>query len=70
MKKINILKLFELLSLIISVGYILYNFYLLSIYSWINSVTVTLTLTGVGTLMLAIGIASFTYDDLFENKNR
>lgn len=65
MKKINWFKLFEFITLIISGGYILYNFYMLSIYSWINSVTFSLTLTGVGALMLAIGLATFTYEDLF-----
>lgn len=65
-KRLNLFVLVELLTAIASMFYIVLVLYLMSIYSWINGVTWSLTWTGLGVLFLSIGIVAFVYDDITE----
>lgn len=63
--KINWKNLFKFICLCICVLTIIKDFYMLTIYSWINSVTVTWTATGVITFVLSGLLSEYLFEDLF-----
>ena len=69
-RKINWLGVIEAILFLGSLAVIIHDFYMVTVYSWIHSITVGWTWFGLGTLFIAFMVASITYEDLEERANR
>ncbi len=69
-RKINWLAVISLVLFLASLALIIHDFYMLTIYSIIHSITVSLTWFGLGTLVIAFMVAGCTYDYLEERFTR
>lgn len=69
-RKICWLAVVEVILFLISLAVIVHDFYMVTIYSWIHSITVSWTWFGLGTLFIAFMVASVAYEDLEERANR
>ena len=69
-RKINWLAVIEAILFLGSLAVIIHDFYMVTVYSWIHSITVGWTWFGLGTLFIDFMVASITYEDLEERANR
>ena len=69
-RKINWLAVIEAILFLGSLAVIIHDFYMVTVYSWIHSITVGWTWFGLGTLFIAFMVTSVTYEDLEERANR
>ena len=65
MKKIKWKNLFKLVILLICISTILHDLYMLTIYSWINSVTVSWTSSGLLTFVFSGLLSEYLIEELF-----
>lgn len=65
-KKVKWLNVLKMLGFIGCLALIIHDFYMITVYSWIHSVTVGFTWFGLGTFIAAIMAASFLYEELEE----
>lgn len=65
MKKIKWKNLFKLVILLICISTILHDLYMLTIHSWINSITVNWTSFGLLTFVLSGLLSEYLIEDLF-----
>ena len=69
-RRLNLFAVVELILLVISVAVVVQDVYLMTIYSYVNQVTVGWTWFGLGTFLLAFGVAGYTFDDLSRRANK
>lgn len=68
-KKVKWLNVLEALLFLGSLAVIIHDLFMVTVYSWFTSQLVGWTWFGLATFMLAIAIASLTYEDLEEKAN-
>lgn len=66
LKRIKWLNVLKIVGFIGCLALIIHDFYMITVYSWIHSVSVGFTWFGLGTFIAAIMIASLLYEDLEE----
>ena len=64
--KIKWRNLFKFIVLLLCIGVILHDFYMLTIYSWIHKVTMGWTATGGITFLLCGLLSEYLFEELFE----
>lgn len=68
-KKVKWLNVLETLLFLGSLAVIIHDLFMVTVYSWFTSQLVGWTWFGLATFILAIAIASLTYEDLEEKAN-
>lgn len=69
-RKVNWLAVIEIAMFLGSLVLIIHDLFMVTVYSWFNSITVGWTWFGIGTFFIAIMVADVTYEDLEERANR
>lgn len=69
LRKIKWLSVLELLLFFGCLALVIHDLYMLTIYSWIKSISVSFTWLGLGTFVIALMVIGVIYDDLEEKVN-
>lgn len=65
-KKVKWLNVLKCLGFIGCLALVIHDFYMITIYSWVHSISVGFTWFGLGTFVMAIMIADLIYQDFEE----